>query len=96
MSLTRIHLVKHGLDFRLHPEGGCNLDCVHEHLTHVTKSCHPMRMAGIAGVLPINYLLERGFGVYPEKPIPVVSAKKMHIIGFSFPKRGTVMTLEVG
>ena len=35
-----------------------------------------MRMAGIAGVLPINYLLERGFGVYPEKSIPVVSAKK--------------------
>lgn len=55
-----------------------------------------MRMAGIAGVLPINYLLERGFGVYPEKPIPVVSAKKMHIIGFSFPKRGTVVTLGVG
>ena len=35
-----------------------------------------MRMAGIAGVLPINYLFERGFRVYPEKSIPVVSAKK--------------------
>ena len=54
-----------------------------------------MRMAGIAGVLPINYLLKRGFKIYAEKPIPVVSAKKC-ILGFSFPKRGTVVTLGVG
>ena len=54
-----------------------------------------MRMAGIVGVLPINYLLKHGFKIYPEKPITMVSAKKC-IFCFSFPKIGTVVTLGVG